>query len=317
MLMATQLSMNMIAMELILQGLHLIPVTNIQSAFPESGFNPTDYIDNNASNLAITSYEYYADSEQSRVCGLIRKITDSEGNITEYVYNYNGTVQQMFQYGGNTVKSSYTSYEYNSLGLATKTTTPEGFVTQVEYNADGNVTNTYVYGKPNSDGSFNSPAVMKIEYDELGRKIKEISPNYASDNSHYTSYTYYPSDAIKTQTDAEGNQTSYTYDGYGNVICVTNPNGTQNLTEYDGLDREIKTSFKNANGNSLILTTTSYEIINDYPFVHYKSVNSAPTSANHNAYSTIKTQFISTDKEVVNEIITDCNGNTVVEKTNN
>lgn len=294
----------------------LSPVIDIVSAFPESGFNPTDYINNNISNLAVTSYEYYADSEQSRIFGLIRSITDPEGNVTEYVYNDNGTVQQMFQYGGNKTKSNCTSYEYNALGLATKTTTPEGFVTEVEYNADGSVTNTYVYGKPNADGSYNSPAVIKIEYDELGRKIKEISPNYADDNSHYTSYTYYPSDAIKTQTDAEGNQTSYIYNGYGNVICVTNPNGTQNLTEYDGLGREIKTSFRNKNGNSLILTTTSYEVINNYPFVHYTSVNSAPVNASHNAYSIIKTQFISTNKEVVTEVITDCNGNTVVEKTN-
>lgn len=294
----------------------LSPVTDILSAFPENGFNSGEYINNNVSNLAITYYEYYADGEQSRVCGLIRKTTDPEGNITEYTYNYNGTVQQMFQYSESYTKSNGTIYEYNSLGLAIKTTTPEGFVTQVDYDDNGNVTNTYVYGKPNSDGSFNSPAVIKIEYDTLGRKVKEISPNYADDNSHYTSYTYYPSDAVKTQIDTEGNQTSYTYNGYGNVTCVTNANGTQNLTQYDGLGREIKTSFKNSDGNSLILTTTSYEILNNYSFKKYTSINSAPTDTSYNAYSTIKTQFITSDKQVTTEIITDCNGNTVAEKTN-
>ena len=298
------------------QTLNPVSDTNV---FYADGFNPKQYINDNVSNLAITEYDYYADGEKSRINGLIRKITDPEGNVTGYDYNYDGTVKKVVNYNisdnidiSEIDKIDGVCYEYNELYLASKTVTAEGFVTEVEYDKTGNVTNTYVFGK--SSGS--TPAVMKIEYDLLGRKIKEVAPNYAESNDKYTSYTYYASDLLKEKIDSEGNTVLYEYNAYGNPVKTVNPDGSQNLTVYDGLGREIKTYFKSSeNSDSLILTSTSYEI-SDYNFSIFNSVNSSPSSVSYNALKTTKIQYVTENKNITTEIITDCNGNTVEESVN-
>lgn len=72
------------------------------------------------------------------------------------------------------------------------------------------------------------------EYDGLGRKVKEYEGNYSESKDKYKSFSYYPNNLVKSETDAEGNVTSYEYDVYGNVIKKTNSDGTVNITEYDG-----------------------------------------------------------------------------------
>ena len=97
----------------------------------------------------------------------------------------------------------------------------------------------------------------------MSRKIAEYSPNFSADKSHGTHITYYPSGAVKTQTDAIGNKTSFKYDAYGNATQKTNPDGTINVTEYDGLQREKASYFKSsANANKQILASTAYEFEN-------------------------------------------------------
>lgn len=165
-------------------------------------------------------------------------------------------------------------------------------VKEYEYDKFNNVT------KVKDFGTGSTAAVTISEYDKLSRKTAEYTPNFSADNSHGTLTTYYPSGAVKTQTDALGNVTSFTYDAYGKTIEKTNPDGTVNGAEYDGLQREKATYFRVSEGYpKQILTSTEYKF-------------------ESGKLRTIKTTYITAEKQVVTETLADFRGNTVQEKTN-
>ena len=110
--------------------------------------------------------------------------------------------------------------------------------------------------------------------------------------------------------------TSFKYDAYGNVTEKTNPDGTINITEYDGLQREKATYFK-ANSESVnqILTSTEYEFVKNHGFDIYTALDSC-SSKSCSGLKTIKTTYITVEKQVVTETLADFRGNPVTEKTN-
>lgn len=92
--------------------------------------------------------------------------------------------------------------------------------------------------------------------------------------------------------------TSFTYDAYGKTIEKTNPDGTVNGAEYDGLQREKATYFRvSEDYPKQILTSTEYKF-------------------ESGKLRTIKTNYITAEKQVVTETLADFRGNTVQEKTN-
>lgn len=283
-----------------------------------SSFDPVTYLAANESSYAITSHEYYADSYVSGVAGLIRATTDPEGNVTGYDYYKDGygkgLVKSKTLKDGNTVVSTVT-YEYNAQLQVSKEMTSYDLsknlyaVKENEYDSFNNVIKTSNYG------TGNTAAITITEYDLLSRKTAEYAPNYSADKSHGTLTTYYPDGNKKTETDAEGNVTSYEYDAYGQVTKKTNPDGTMNLTEYDGLQREKATYFQaGENGIKQILTQTSYEFAG-YNFDIYTALD---TAASHSCkgLKTTKTTYITEDKQVVSETLTDSKEHIVYEKTN-
>lgn len=283
-----------------------------------ASFDPVKYLTENESSYAITSHEYYADSYVSGVAGLIRATTDPEGNVTEYDYYQDGygkgLVQSKTLKDGNTIVSTVT-YEYNTQLLVSKETTSYDLsknlyaVKEYEYDSFNNVTVTRDYG------TGSTAAVTITEYDLLSRKTAEYAPNYSSDKSNGTIYTYYPDDNVKTVIDAEDNVTSYKYNVYGYVTKVTSPNGTMNLFEYDELQREKATYFQSGeSGIKQILTTTSYEF-EEYSFDLYFELDKAD-SHSCKGLKTTKTTYITEDKQVVTETLTDIKENIVYEKTN-
>ena len=283
-----------------------------------SGFDPVTYLAANESSYAITSHEYYADSYVSGVAGLIRATTDPEGNVTEYDYYKDGygkgLVKSKTLKDGNTIVSTVT-YEYNAQLQVSKETTSYDLsqnlysVKEYEYDKFNNVTVTRDYG------TGSTPATTVAEYDLLSRKTAEYAPNYSADKSHGSLTTYYPDGNKKSETDAEGNVTSYVYDAYGQVIKKTNPDGTMNLTAYDGLQREKATYFLGSeNGTKQILTKISYEFAG-YNFDIYSALD---TSASHSCkgLKTTKTTYITENKQVISETLTDIKEHTIYEKTN-
>ena len=265
----------------------------VKNDFDLSSLDYADY--------AMTVYTYYPASETAEIAGLIRTITDAEGNVTEYTYGTSGyakglPIKKVIK-DGNTVVNSV-EYEYNSQLQISKEKTSVDIANNVyavkeyEYDKFNNVTKVRDYG------TGSTAAVTITEYDKLSRKTAEYSPNYSTDKSCGTLYTYYPSDSVKTQTDALGNVTSFEYDAYGSVIEKTNPDGTVNVTEYDGLQREKASYFKSsANADNQILISTAYEFENG-------------------KLRTIKTTYITAEKQVVTETLADFRGNAVEEKTN-
>lgn len=278
-------------------------------------FDPVTYLAENESSYAVTSHEYYADSYVSGVIGLIKKTTDPEGNITEYDYyksgNGKGLVSEKWVYGNGISKPEHgTRYEYNAQLQVSKEISSEGYVKEYEYDKFNNVTVTRDYG------TGSDAAITIAEYDKLGRKVAEYSPNFSADKSHGTLITYYPNDAVKTQTDALGNVLSYKYDAYGNVIEKTDPDGTVSVTEYDGLQREKATYFKSkADAEKQILTSTEYEFVKNHGFDVFTALNSS-SSKSCGGLKTVKKTYITADKQVVNETLADWKENTVYEKTN-
>ena len=83
---------------------------------------------------AVATYEYCTAGEQHIIHGLIRRLIDPEGNVTEYVYNADGTVKQEWKYAAGQSKQDggCTSYEYNDMFLISKTTSPGGNVTELK-----------------------------------------------------------------------------------------------------------------------------------------------------------------------------------------
>ena len=298
-------------------SLHPLSQTDINTVTADN-FDPVKYLAANEASYAITSHEYYADSYVSGIAGLIRATTDPEGNVTEYDYYKDGVgkglVKSKTLKDGNTVVNTV-SYEYNAQLQVSKETTSFDIsknlysVKEYEYDKFNNVTVTRDYG------TGSTPATTIAEYDLLSRKTAEYAPNYSADKSHGSLTTYYPDGNKKSETDAEGNVTSYVYDAYGQVIKKTNPDGTMNLTAYDGLQREKATYFQaGENGIKQILTATSYEFAG-YNFDIYTALD---TSASHSCkgLKTTKTTYITEDKQVISETLTDIKEHTIYEKTN-
>ena len=264
----------------------------------------------NYDNSAVTYYTYYTNSD---IKGLVHEITDPDGYVTEYVYGTDGyskglPTEKTIKDGDEVV--SKVQYEYNSQLQVSKETAwidianDVKSVKEYEYDSFNNVTKVSDYG------TGNTAAVTVTEYDLLSRKTAEYTPNFSADKSAGTLYTYYPSGAVKSQTDVLGNVTSYEYDAYGNAISKTNPDGTVNITEYDGLQREKATYFKHdANAEKQILTATSY-LFDALPTDENTS-DSTPKG-----FRTTKTTYIKADKQVVTETLADFRGNPVEEKTN-
>ena len=298
-------------------SLHPLSQTDINTVTADN-FDPVKYLAANEASYAITSHEYYADSYVSGIAGLIRATTDPEGNVTEYDYYKDGVgkglVKSKTLKDGNTVVNTV-SYEYNAQLQVSKETTSFDIsknlysVKEYEYDKFNNVTVTRDYG------TGSTPATTIAEYDLLSRKTAEYAPNYSADKSHGSLTIYYPDGNKKSETDAEGNITSYVYDAYGQVIKKTNPDGTMNLTAYDGLQREKATYFLGSeNGTKQILTKTSYEFAG-YNFDIYSALD---TSASHSCkgLKTTKTTYITENKQVISETLTDIKEHTIYEKTN-
>ncbi|MGN0621968.1 MAG: DUF6531 domain-containing protein, partial [Porcipelethomonas sp.] len=281
----------------------LSPMSNVETYVDNFDFN--DFKNTySANDYAMTHYTYCdIENETFRIIGLVETITDPEGNVTEYTYGTSGNskglpIKKVIK-DGNTVVNSI-EYEYNSqlqiskekMSVDLTGTNKIYAVKEYEYDKFNNITKVKDYG------TGSTAAVTIAEYDKLSRKTAEYSPNFSADKSHGTLTSYYPSGAVKTQTDALGNITSFKYDAYGNVTEKTNPDGTINTIEYDGLQREKATYFKsNAESEKQILTSTAYEF-------------------NNHCLRTIKTTYITSEKQVVTETLADFRGNITEEKTN-
>ena len=201
------------------------------------------------STFAITAYNYY--EEREGICpakGLIKSITDPEGNSTIYTYDKYGNVATVTDPEGNT-----TTYTNSILGLQTCILSPKEEYTKFSY--DNNAKPLIMV----EDGGETTQYV----YDNLGRRIQEITPNISkainsSNGSVGYRYTYYSNGKVHTMTDPEDNTTTYTYDLYGNTLTKTRPDGSIYSYQYDTLNRMTSEYFQDSEVSDKVLQKDLY-----------------------------------------------------------
>ena len=204
--------------------------------------------------------------------GNIASQTDPNGNTTMFTYDSLNHLLSVTNAGNNT-----TTYSYDKSGNRTTQTDANGNTTTFEYNSQGQIikakdalgnATTYNYGGAGcascSGGTDKLTSItdaagntMRFEYDQQGRKIKDIDAlgnavQYTYDakgdlltrtdgNGHVTSYTYDPLSRIKEQTDALMGVTKFEYSSQGRIAKVTDTLGNATVYEYDPAGRVVKT----------------------------------------------------------------------------
>ncbi|WP_193774783.1 S8 family serine peptidase [Vallitalea guaymasensis] len=236
--------------------------------------NGTDeYIEgiSNDEEYVITSYDYYSDIENEslgyELKGLLKTVTDPMGNTTTYSYDSDGNIKTITDCVGNTITN-----EYNSIGLKTSSLSPKGNKTNYSYDPNNQIEKIEI----NNFDDVTKNSINRIDYDLMGRKIRELTPNqynpsvddlinhtYSGEDG--TKYTYNSNGTLNEVTDAEGNKNIYnSYDLYGNVLSETRSNGSVYEYEYDNMNRLLKVKFKeNSSGVSKLLIEYSYLTLDD------------------------------------------------------
>jgi len=151
-------------------------------------------------NGAHTQYEY---SESS---GLLIKIIDAEGGVTEY--------------------------GYNEMNLRIWMRDPNGNQTDYVYDADYNLVEEI---GPAPTSGAERPHTYYF-YDSRGNKVREIDPA-----GNVTHYTYDANNRLKYVRDAEGNVTEYCYDTEDQLVTTFDPRRAETRTVYDAMGRRVAT----------------------------------------------------------------------------
>lgn len=199
--------------------------------------------------FAVVTYAYYTNAEAVKLGykekGLMKSVTDAEGNTTFYTYDAFGNQTTITDPNLNV-----TTMQYNGVGWLTSTISPMGYRTDLVYDGNGHIEKKIL----------DQGETTRTLFDIQGREVQEISPNQyktssdgllASPIAHtYTNSSagdrteYYPTGKEKKEIDTLGNITQYTYDLYGNMLTKILPNGSQYVYEYDVMNRQKKISFK-------------------------------------------------------------------------
>jgi uncharacterized repeat protein (TIGR01451 family) len=141
------------------------------------------------------------------------------------------------------------AFEYDAIGNLISETDPLGNITQFTYDAVGNlISETDPLGNITTFG-YDSEGNLISETDADGNTIAHRVERTDSDIPDLvTSYTYDPSEAIRTydasgnlisETDPLGNTTTFTYDTAGNRLTETDPLGNTTSFTYDAAGNRL------------------------------------------------------------------------------
>lgn len=207
------------------------------NAIGQSSFNKydtqgrkTSYVDNMGSE---TRYEYGNGPRPT-------KVLFADGKTSQFVYDPQDRITHEVDEQGNE-----TTYTYDPTGRPLSKRDALGGLVQTSYVG------------PSLDKIVNAKnGVSRFEYDDAGRRIKEIDANgdvtvnqYNGNNQlakridplgHALQYDYRPDGRVDSVTDALGHKTVYGYDVSGNRTSVTDANGNVWRYEYDAMGRVVK-----------------------------------------------------------------------------
>ncbi|QUI20894.1 hypothetical protein HZI73_00585 [Vallitalea pronyensis] len=193
----------------------------------------------------------------------LHKIIDPNGNVTDLIYDNNKRLIKVdggantyldIHYNQNNIQSINDStgrsvtYDYNDMGMLEKVTDSTGESTQYAYEDNRIITIIDKKGH----------VVLRNDYDDIGRVIKQIDGNGGIINYHYdmvnktnsyhntetgekVTYEYNNKYLITKKIYEDGTYEAYTYDDNGNKTSVRNRNGHVSIFEYDDRNNLIKT----------------------------------------------------------------------------
>ena len=177
-------------------------------------------------NKTIFDYDYL---------GRLLMETDPLGNSITYEYNLAGNMISKTDAEGNTIY-----YEYDKMGRLIKKVYPDNSLEVYTFDARGNIVTTankdmgysFTYDVNNRITSVidSNGLHIKYEYDEVGNRIKMISPD-----GEITTYTYDESNHIKEIV--RGEVFTFNYDELGRRSSLTYPNGVVAISNYDAKSR--------------------------------------------------------------------------------
>jgi len=219
----------------------------------------------------VSQYTYLAH-------GLLDRVTDPLGHVTDYDYDARGRVTAITFAAGTAVAAvrryeydapgnvtavidengQRTEYEYDVMNRRTLTRDPLGNVTRFEYDAAGNLSEeTDARGHATAyeyDGANRRTQVVDalgnvgaFRFDHQGNLVEATGPLQQRETTEYDARNR----PIVTR-DALGHATTYTYDADDNLIALTDPNGNTTRYEYDGRNRLVKVT--NALGGTKTFT---------------------------------------------------------------
>jgi len=227
----------------------------IKEAIPLNG--TTEYSSGAPQDQFVIKIYTYANFGSAK--GLMKTMTDGNGNTTTYDYDVHGYLKTQTDVNGHITK-----YTYSVTGNLLTQVDPDGMVTTYTYDKNGNLLRKSVAVK----------YVTRYFYDKEDRLIREISPNqyhsefdgliFSTPTPAYTDTVagkftaYYKSGVVKRITDSLGNITSYQYDLYGNKKIEISPRLAQYEYTYDGINRLTGTSFRES-GAAAAVQMDAYE----------------------------------------------------------
>jgi RHS repeat-associated protein len=193
----------------------------------------------------------------------MRKLTDANGNVSEYTWDDQGNLLSITDPLGNTSTYTYepnfnllasytdrngnqTSYSYDANGNVTSASFPEGITNAYTYNSNGDMISV-------TDGRGNT---TNYSYDNFGQPILIAKPlnstiqgtfnprgkliSYTDGNNNTSSFQFDLLDRLTVATDPDGNPFLFDYDANGNLVGFTDRNNHTTQLQYDAMDRLVK-----------------------------------------------------------------------------
>ncbi|WP_425618761.1 RHS repeat-associated core domain-containing protein [Anatilimnocola sp. NA78] len=191
----------------------------------------------------VTSYLYTEEPllPSQPPAGLIEKVTDPRGIITEFKYTSRGLVESITRAVGTSVETSE-HYTYTPSDLVETFTDALGRTTHYEYDALDRLMSATL---PDPDGPgignpLTSP-VYTYEYDGVDRQIKSVDPLGRLFESIYNDKGQLES-LLAPDHDSDGNKTATKlgYDAAGRLESLTDPLGRKSSSQFDALGRVTK-----------------------------------------------------------------------------
>ncbi|MEN6312661.1 MAG: S8 family serine peptidase [Clostridiaceae bacterium] len=216
-------------------------------------------------NQTIKTYEYYKN-------GKLKKITDQEGRMTEYLYDSDGNVTKEDIYT-DAVNMLTTEYTYNYLEkIETKIQhVNKGDLAGNSFGSaeDTSLTTSYTYDKNGNISTIQTPdqVVTTYGYDVLDRQTSSSKPGLDETGAQVTistSTAYNWEGKPLTTTDANGSTTTYAYSPVGLLTHTTDALGGVTLYSYDIAGRKTaEVSPENYDGSKSLTEMSRVEYVYD------------------------------------------------------